>query len=71
MTEPGAGIVRVSAYRENRVKFVITKGLIDMSACPSNFRRNDVKRAVQAVDASAIDDSNNSFDKIIRKLGVV
>jgi hypothetical protein len=68
---------------------------IDMSTCPSNFRRTDVKRAVQAVqeaglkvarvelhgskvliipadDESAVaDDSNNSFDKLMRKPGAV
>lgn len=60
-----------------------------MSYAPSNFRRTDVKRAVQAVQAAglkvarvelhggkvliipagdeeAADDSNNSFDKIMR-----
>jgi hypothetical protein len=62
-----------------------------MSSAPSNFRRNDVKRAVQALQAAglkvgrvelhggrvsiipadeesaeAMDDSNNSFDKIMR-----
>jgi hypothetical protein len=63
-----------------------------MSTCPSNFRRTDVKRAVQAVqeaglkvarvelhggkvliipagDEEVSDDSNNSFDKIMRKSG--
>jgi hypothetical protein len=62
-----------------------------MSSQPSNFRRTDVKRAVQAVraaglrvarveleggkvliipagdDSVEIADSNNSFDKIMRK----
>ena len=65
-----------------------------MSSQPSNFRRNDVKRAVQAMQAADLkvshvelhggkvliiragdeevaDDSNNSFDKIMRKPGVV
>jgi hypothetical protein len=60
-----------------------------MSYAPSNFRRNDVKRAVQALQAAGLkvgrvelhgrkvliilagdevvaDDSNNSFDKIMR-----
>jgi hypothetical protein len=62
-----------------------------MSYAPSNFRRNDVKRAVQAIHAAglkvarvelhggkvliipadedgapAADDSNNSFDKLMR-----
>jgi hypothetical protein len=64
-----------------------------MSAQSSNFRRTDVKRAVQAVQAAGLkvarvelvggkvsiipagdeseipDDSNNSFDKIMRKPG--
>jgi hypothetical protein len=67
-----------------------------MCSAPSNFRRTDVKRAVQAVQAAglkvarvelhggqvliipandesaeAADDSNNSFDKIMRKSGPV
>ena len=65
-----------------------------MSSQPSNFRRSDVKRAVQALhgaglkvgrvelhggkvliipagDEEVADDSNNSFDKIMRKPGVV
>ena len=62
-----------------------------MSYAPSNFRRNDVKRAVQAMQAAGLkvarvelqggtvriipvndednggdDDSNNSFDRIMR-----
>jgi hypothetical protein len=60
-----------------------------MSSAPSNFRRNDVKRAVQALQGAGLkvarvelnagkvliitasdeaveDDSNNSFDKIMR-----
>jgi hypothetical protein len=60
-----------------------------MSSQPSNFRRNDVKRAVQALqgaglrvgrvelqggrvliipasDEEDVNDSNNSFDKIMR-----
>jgi len=59
-----------------------------MSYSPSNFRRTDVKRAIQAAQAAGIkirrveleggkvsiipaddevvDDSNNSFDKILR-----
>lgn len=67
------------------------RGII--SSQPSNFRRNDVKRAVQALhgavlkvgrvelqgkvpiipagDEEVADDSNNSFDKIMRKPGVV
>jgi hypothetical protein len=66
-----------------------------MSSQPSNFRRTDVKRAVQAVQEAGLkvarvelhggkvliipagdergmspsDDSNNSFDKIMRKPG--
>jgi hypothetical protein len=63
-----------------------------MSSCPSNFRRNDVKRAMQAMEAAGLKvgrveleggkvsiipagdgevavDSNNSFDKIMRKPG--
>jgi hypothetical protein len=63
-----------------------------MSYAPSNFRRTDVKRAVQAVqeaglkvarvelpggkvliipagDEEVVADSNNSFDKIMRKPG--
>jgi hypothetical protein len=65
-----------------------------MSSQPSNFRRNDVKRAVQALhgaglkvgrvelhggnvpiipagDEEVADDSNNGFDKITLKPGVV
>jgi hypothetical protein len=63
-----------------------------MSASPSNFRRTDVKRAVQAMQVAGLkvarvelnggrvtiipadgdaveiaDNSNNSFDKIMRK----
>ncbi len=61
-----------------------------MSSGPSNFRKTDVKRAVQALKAAGLnvgrvelhgstvtiipseaaeiaDDSNNSFDKILRK----
>jgi hypothetical protein len=63
-----------------------------MSSQPSNFRRTDIKRAVQAMQAARLkvghveprrgtvrilpvngeddggdDDSNNSFDKIMRK----
>jgi hypothetical protein len=63
-----------------------------MSSQPSNFRRTDVKRAVEALQAAGLkvgrvelqggkvsiipagdeeiaDDSNNSFDKIMRKSG--
>jgi hypothetical protein len=63
-----------------------------MSSQPSNSRRTDVKRAVQAIQAAGLkvgrvelhggrvsiipagegevaDDSNNSFDKIMRKPG--
>jgi hypothetical protein len=64
-----------------------------MSAQSSNFRRTDVKRAVQAMQSAGLkvarvelvggkvsiipagdeseipDDSNNSFDKIMRKPG--
>ena len=65
-----------------------------MPSQPSNFRRTDVKRTVQAVQAVGLkvarvelhgakvliipageeevaDDSNNSFDKIMRKPGAV
>jgi hypothetical protein len=65
-----------------------------MSYASSNFRRTDVKRAVQAMQAAGLkvgrvelhggkvliipageeevaDDSNNSFDKIMRKPGAV
>jgi hypothetical protein len=67
-----------------------------MSSRPSNFRRTDAKRAVQAVQAAGLrvarvelrggtvliipadedsgaadDDSDNSFDKIMRKSGAV
>jgi hypothetical protein len=65
-----------------------------MSSQPSNFRRTDVKRAVQALHGADLkvgrvelhgsrvviipagedeiaDDSNNSFDKIMRKPGAV
>jgi hypothetical protein len=63
-----------------------------MSSQPSNFRRTDIKRAMQAMQAAGLkvarveldgskvtivpvgdeelpDDSNNSFDKIMRKPG--
>jgi len=66
------------------------EGEDEMSYAPSNFRRTDVKRAIQAAQAAGIkirrveleggkvsiipaddeavaDDSNNSFDKIMRK----
>ena len=65
-----------------------------MSSQPSNFRRTDIKRAVQAMQSAGLkvgrvelhggkvliipagdeevaDDSNNSFDKIMWKPGVV
>ena len=66
----------------------ISEGI--MCSQPSNFRRTDIRRAVQAMQAAArvelhdgkvliipagdeevADDSNNSFDKIMRKPGVV